>query len=377
MSLLALLTAQGGTVPPSPVEPTPPPGVSAEPIRLLTLAQTVDAPVGTRTVTTAPLSGPALIAGRTVPTSDLRLIGSLVNGDRGFIEPHSWEWQTDASEVVLRLKFGGGNMRAYQAFVDGVPLSSPYTRQDTEAQVRIPLGEPGVWHTIRVDLSGLLLTGVDTPHESRVQATAPRKKLYILGDSWVEGKSYRPKADGTGNENGPGFEHMAFLTARLLNMAPDIGGIGGTGYVNRYPDASYGAQRRMDRLVAAKPDAVLVFGSINDGGNPDVEVRAKEVYQRLANELPGVPVLVCATQDWSESDTPNATAPNPGHAAAVAVSPNVKGHVEPTVENWVTGAHKGLVNNVYDNAHLTTFGNRLYAEKLAQFIAKSLDIPAA
>ncbi|WP_409366203.1 GDSL-type esterase/lipase family protein [Neomicrococcus aestuarii] len=197
----------------------------------------------------------------------------------------------------------------------------------------------------------------------------------MLGDSWVEGKSYRPNADGTGVDNGPGFEHMAFLTARLLNAAPIIGGIGGTGYVNRYPNSHYGVASRMDRLIGHQPDMVLVFGSINDGANSGVEAAALEVYGRIANELPGVPVLVCATQDYGEG-APAATAPNPGHGAAAAASPNVAGHVEPNVENWVTSAHAGLVNNSYDNAHLTTFGNRLYAEKLAAFIAASLGITA-
>lgn len=374
MSILGLLTSAAPVV-----TPGAPPPVADQPLRLLSLVQTVDAPVVERAATISPLAGPALtVGGYTVPTSSLRLIGTTQPGDRGGVEPHSWEWRTNASEVTLRVKLGGLNMPAVQVFVDDSPTAHPYIRLSADSQVQVPLGQHGTWRTVRVDISGSTLVGVDVPGAASVQDTAPRKKLYILGDSWVEGKSYRPKADGTtGVENGPGFEHMAFLTARLLNAAPIIGGIGGTGYVNRAPDSHFGAARRMDRLIGHQPDMVLVFGSINDGGNTGVEEAAKTLYGRLANELPTTPVLVCATQDWSETDTPNATAPNPGHAAAVAVSPNVKGHVEPTVENWVTGAHKGLVNNVYDNAHLTTFGNRLYAEKLAQFIAESFGITAS
>lgn len=374
MSLLALLTGSAAPVAP---EPTPAPEIAAEPLRLLTRAQTIDAPVVERTITTAGLTAPALIPGRTVPTADLALIGTTAAMDRNQFEAHSWEFQTDADAVVLRLKAGGLNMRAHRVYVDGSPIVAPYHRQDTDAQVKIDLGAAGTWRTIRVDLSALSLQGIDVSTDARVQATAPRKKLYILGDSWVEGASYRPKADGTGNENGPGFEHMAFLTARMLNASPIIGGAGGTGYVNRAPNQHYGATSRMDRLISHRPDLVLVFGSINDGGNSLVEANAKEVYGRIANELPGVPVLVCATQDYG-GGAPAATPPNPGHTAAVAASPNVKGHVEPCVENWVTTENAATVNNwQYNTAHLTTYGNLYYAEKLAAFIAKSLDIPAA
>lgn len=371
MSLLALLTGSAAPVPP---ESTPAPEVTAEPLRLLTRAQTIDAPVVERTITTAGLTAPALIPGRTVQTADLTLIGTTAAMDRGNFEAHSWEFQTDAAAVVLRLKAGGLNMRAHRVYVDDSPIVAPYHRQDTDAQVKIDLGAAGTWRTIRVDLSALILQGIDVPTDARVQATAPRKKLYILGDSWIEGASYRPKADGTGNENGPGFEHMAFLTARMLNAAPIIGGFGGTGYVNRAPNQHYGSPTRLDRLVSHKPDAVLVFGSINDGG-ADCGPNATAVYQRIATDLPGIPVIVSGTQDWGQ--TPGPAPGNQTILNAAKAAPNVVGTVDTLAEDWVPAGDAVLNNKAHNNAHLTTEGNAYYGERTAQVIAKALGIKAS
>lgn len=380
MSYLGLLAGQGGT---APVTPTPPPPLTAEPFRLLSLAQTVDAPVVARALTTAPLTDAALVPGQTVPNSSLRLIGSDKSMDIVYrYEAHSYEWRTDAAECALRIKASGAadNMRAYRVYVDGAPATDDYIRQDADAQVRVPLGAAGTWRTVRVDLSSVTLAGVDVPTGAQVHATGQRKRLYVLGDSWTAGASYRPKAGGTGTENGPGIEHMAFLTTRLLNAEMYLGGIGGTGYKNgdyRNPPNHYGSTQRLDRLVASKPDVVLVFGSINDNNSDGAGLGqyATDLYSRLAADLPGVPVLVCGVQDWGQAFS--GTDSSPEMTRAVAAAPNVKGYVQPLVEDWVPTGDTTINNEAYNRAHLTVYGNRYYAEKLAAFIAKSLNIPAA
>ena len=382
MSLLALLT---GTSPETPTPtPEPPPGADAQPMRLLTLAQTVDAPTVERATTTAALTDPALVPGQTFPAASLRLIGTNKALDVVYrYEAHSYEWMTDAAECALRIKASGAtdNMRAYRIYVDGSPATPDYVRQETDAQVKVPLGPAGTWRTVRVDLSMVTLDGVDVPTGARVQATGARKRLYVLGDSWTSGASYRPRPGGTGTENGPGIEHMAFLTARLLDAELYLGGMGGTGYGNGAANGRhYAAQARLDRLVASRPDAVLVFGSINDTNTDGSGIGqyASQVYQRIATDLPGVPVLVCGVQDWGGTNKTPVSDSSPEVTRAVAAAPNVKGYVQPVVEDWVTDANVAMINNAqYNNAHLTVYGNRFYAEKLAAFIARSLNIPSA
>ncbi len=366
MSLLAILTAKAG---PNPTDPTPPVVPEAQPLRLLTWDQTVDAPVEKRDVLVAGPSDPPLITGQTVPLASLRRVGA-----------DSWEFLTDAAAVNFRLKQTGYGylMRAFQVYVDGAPVASNYVRCDTSAQVRIALGEAGTWRTVRLDLSSHELTGLDAPEAAAFRPAPSRRTLYILGDSWVAGASYRPKVDGTGNENGPGIEHMAFLTGRLLDAALVADGIGGTGYGNGEPAGRhYASEARLDRLVAARPDVVLVFGSINDinSDGSGIGQYASQVYQRIATDLPGVPVLVCGVQDWGQGF--NGTDSSPEMTRAVAAAPNVKGYVQPLVEDWVAQGDNTINNAAYNNAHLTVKGNRYYAEKLAAFIARSLNIPAA
>ena len=374
MSYLGLLAGQSNS---APITPEPAPGADAQPMRLLTLAQTVDAPTVERATTTAALTDSALVPGQTFPASSLRLIGTNKSLDIVYrYEAHSYEWTTDAAECALRIKASSAkdNMRAYRIYVDGSPATPDYVRQETDAQVKVPLGPAGTWRTVRVDLSMVTLEGVDVPTGARVQATGARKRLYILGDSWTSGASYRPGPGGTGTENGPGIEHMAFLTTRLLNAEMYLGGMGGTGYGNGVTNnRHYAAQPRLDRVVASKPDAVLVFGSINDGAA--VGEYATQVFQRIATDLPGVPVLVCGVQDWGQAFSGDDSRPE--LTAAVAASPNVKGYVQPLVEDWVPTGDTTINNEAYNRAHLTVYGNRYYAEKLAAFIAKSLNIPSA
>ncbi|WP_183665825.1 hypothetical protein [Neomicrococcus aestuarii] len=78
-----------------------------------------------------------------MPTASLRLIGSTSGGDRGGVEAHSWEWQTNASEVTLRLQLSGFTTPAVQVFVDDEPTAHPYIRITENSQMQIPLGAHG------------------------------------------------------------------------------------------------------------------------------------------------------------------------------------------------------------------------------------------
>lgn len=373
MSYLGLLTSRTPSVTPTPT-PTPP--APPEPLRLMTLAQTVDAPVVPFEGTLAPIAGASLVTGgERITATDARL-GRLGTPSADLTwrgEPYSYEFDYTGSALAFRFNCGAGaSTKAFRVYVDGSPTTSGHVFPAESSQYRVALGAPKT-RRIRLDLSfGMGFDGVDAEPGATVTAGPKKKRLYMLGDSWVEGTAV------TAAGQSPGMDFMGFLTGRLLNADTWTSGIGGTGYSNGASgNRHYASTARLDRLVASQPDAVLVFGSINDNNSDGSGLGqyATALYSRLATDLPGVPVLVCGVQDWGQGF--NGTDSSPEMTRAVAAAPNVKGYVQPLVEDWVAQGDNTINNAAYNNAHLTVKGNRYYAEKLAAFIARSLNIPAA
>ncbi|MBB1511967.1 hypothetical protein H5399_05030 [Tessaracoccus sp. MC1627] len=365
MNLLSLLASSGGAVIAGH------PG-NVLPLRSLTLAQTVDATPTLRTVTTAPLTDPDLVAGGeriTAGDGRLRLIGYSGTTDGIRPEAHSYEFTYTGTELAFRLDASGAPSpeRAVRVYVDGAPVTAGMVVGIVDSQYRVALGAAGL-RTVRIDLARVALTAIDTTAGAIVTATRPRTKVYILGDSWVQGYSY--VSDGAaGIQNGPGLEHMAFVTGRLLDASMVIGGIGGSGYGARQAEGlHYASAARMSRIVDHAPDYLIVFGSINDDNDAEstAGTYAAELYAHVAANLPSCRIVVVGVQDYGQAGV--VTDSSPTVTTATAAAPNVAAYVQPRVLDWVPTGDSTINNTAYNNAHLTVYGNRFYAEKLRDVV---------
>nr|WP_243850777.1 SGNH/GDSL hydrolase family protein [Modestobacter marinus] len=125
-------------------------------------------------------------------------------------------------------------------------------------------------------------------------------------------------------------------TADALGWEPVLEAVSGTGYVA--VGAEPGAapyQERVDEVVAAAPDVVVVQGSTNDAGLPTAEVHAaaETLYADLQAQLPEAQVVVVGPLIPPGSD-PVAVA---GVRTALAEAAGAAGlpFVDPLAEGWL------------------------------------------
>ncbi|MGY1858402.1 SGNH/GDSL hydrolase family protein [Modestobacter sp. SYSU DS0290] len=109
----------------------------------------------------------------------------------------------------------------------------------------------------------------------------PAVRVVFLGDSYT-----------AASETGVGY---AIRTAALLGWTPVLEAIGGTGYLTAGTlpgGAPYAA--RVDEVVAAAPDVVVVQGSTNDRGNSTeaLYTAARDLYSELGARLPEARIVV-------------------------------------------------------------------------------------
>lgn len=225
---------------------------------------------------------------------------------------------------------------------------------------------------IRVDLADVGWAGLDVGPGDVIAATAERAKLFIVGDSWVEGTSV------TAGVLHPDLWHMAFLTGRMLDASCFIGGISGSGYTARSAqDEHYLGYYRKLHAVQARPRAVLIFGSVNDGGGGSalVGTNAAALFSHLAIELPATRVIVVGPQSYGNVATSDSS---PYLKTAALAAPNVASYSDPRAEQWVTGTGNStaptgngtadVYHNGYNTSHLTAAGNAYYAARLADVV---------
>lgn len=278
-----------------------------------------------------------------------------------------------SSKVELRFS-GAGSFRVY---ADG-QIALDYTYPTVSTQYLLDFGSQAV-RTIRVDMSRVGFNGLRLPAAAWVTPTPARPKLYVLGDSWVEGASYY--YDGGTLKNNSDLMHMAFLTGRLLDASCFIGGISGSGYVGRQSVSEhYAAEPRMLNVVRSGAACVVVFGSINDSTSSAPEgANATTLYSRIAADLPTTDVVVVGRQSYGTSALTNSS---PYLKTAALAAPNVVTYADPRAENWVTGTGNStapagdgtadIYHNGDNTSHLTVAGNRYYAERLAALVAAAM-----
>jgi lysophospholipase L1-like esterase len=168
------------------------------------------------------------------------------------------------------------------------------------------------------------------------QSNSVPRRLAILGDSFLE-EDYEADAQ---------CEGLA-TQLQLQNPRLDIWalGEGGTGFVNSGPAGRTNFVGRVQDVVSANPQYVLIYGGINDTSmgtntstsNP-IYINATNLLFQLAQKLPNARLAVIGPQ-WPRSASPiydsivYNTAVLLSNACAVANVP----YVNPLATPWITG----------------------------------------
>ena len=385
MSLLLQLLRQSASPPPVEVsDPT-----------LLTLTPLSDKPAGyvfntqkalrqvENGVTVQPIS--TFGSGKVVPWNDAHMdkIGLLPSTTSS--SPVS-NLLTSAGKSAYGLSFlftgttfdveaSGGHVNVWVG--DKLASSAPVDIS-TGVGVRVTLPAAVTSKEVTVELGrDTKLTGLRIPSGASINRTGKqRRKLFVFGDSWIEGAAYETRSDGV-KRNAPNMLHMGWLTGLYLDADIYYHGIGGTAYRTGTGVNDYGSDWRVSFINQVKPDDVLVVGSINSPG-PDTE-GARAFYGKVSTANPGTSIYVQGRQSYGDStNTPGA---DTDFQTAIAEYPAVKGYVSPRVEKWITGTGNSLNGTglaaLYHNGenvnHLTDEGNDFYAQKSAQSLIRMVE----
>ncbi len=206
----------------------------------------------------------------------------------------------------------------------------------------------------------------------RPRGASPR--IYWLGDSYVAG----------GGAPFPGFDdltHVASARAGLTDVTVDA--LGGTGYVKtnvgaRFPNYLARAETNL-RSDRARPDLIVVGGSINDAGFSRQQVRtaASGLFAYLARALPRARVIVVTFTSAYPVPAPIETA-NAGVLDAARAVPNLVGALDLPAhilalrgKNDVPRLSRVLTSTTTPS-HPSPAGHALYGQLIGDFIAQRL-----
>ncbi len=183
----------------------------------------------------------------------------------------------------------------------------------------------------------------------------------FLGDSYTAGEG----ADGPGDS-------FTALAARDLGWVYEPFAIGGTGYVQPSPDLTYGS--RVDAVIAAHPDVVVIAGTRNDLGADPAEVRsaAADVFSRLRAGLPQAEIVVVGPI-WTSRSVPadvSALDAAVGDAARAAELPYISALSDP----WLDGSPELIAP---DGIHPTQLGHEVLSRRLVEALQKDGLVPAS
>ena len=207
----------------------------------------------------------------------------------------------------------------------------------------------------------------------RPQGASP-PRVYWLGDSYVAG----------GGAAFPGFDdltHVASARAGLTDVTVDA--LGGTGYVRANGSAGFPNYlvRARTNLGSerARPNLIVVGGSINDAGYSRQRVRAaaRALYAYLARALPQARVIVVTFTSAYPVPTPIETA-NAGVLDAARTAPNVIGALDLPAEVLMLRGNQGVQRLSAELISTTTAyhpspaAHRLYGRLIGDFIAQLL-----
>jgi lysophospholipase L1-like esterase len=284
---------------------------------------------------------------------------------------YTLSFRTAARHFALRVWSRGGRFRvkADGRYVDTRTRSAG---SDYASHVLDVAFDDAKRRTVQVELAdGAWVEELLLPDDADVTpGPAPRgPSIYWLGDSFTA---------GVGAVR-PGFDDLAHQASARLGLGEvTVDGLGGTGYLRantaaRFP--RYG--QRLDALRRAKPDIVVVGGSINDAPYPPAKVgqAAAQLFASLRRAAPQAKVIVVQF-------TPSYPQPagfariNAAVLAAARKAPNVAGAYDLPHDKAVrdgTDVVSGLRLQRGDG-HPTGAGHRVYGQLIAQFVSRRLKL---
>ncbi len=197
-----------------------------------------------------------------------------------------------------------------------------------------------------------------------ITAADTRPMLGVIGDSFAAGTAL-------GGAGGQGFPMMI---AERVGWRWGTTAIGGTGYVAQLPGTSLYDAGQVDRMVAVRPDVLVVEGSQNDG-RADVGAigtAATALYARLRGALPHTRIVVVGpvASNSAQAAALSRLDARVGEAARAAGLP----YVDAIAEGWFTDAQAPLIGE--DHIHPTWAGHQRIADLLGADLTRLGALPA-
>ena len=187
------------------------------------------------------------------------------------------------------------------------------------------------------------------PSPTPTPSGPPPLRMVVLGDSIASGTSY-----GGLQENG-----WPAIVAHKFGLALTNRSLPGTGYATAFlSNKPYTA--RVDEIVAAKPDIVIVEGSRNDQDPAATKLAAAEVLGKLRKGLPQAGILVIGPV---YSFTKNAGTTRVNDAVKAAAAGLGLTYIDTVKAGWFTGPEHRMIAS--DGVHPTDEGHRYMADLIA------------
>ncbi|MBC2642709.1 MULTISPECIES: SGNH/GDSL hydrolase family protein [unclassified Rhodococcus (in: high G+C Gram-positive bacteria)] len=183
-------------------------------------------------------------------------------------------------------------------------------------------------------------------------------KLAILGDSYTAGA-------GAAIDEGFGQQ-----VAALFCWDGAYFGQGGTGYTNpgQPAEGESAYLQRVNAVIEASPDVVVIQGSTNDDGGEDNTDKARKVFSAIRAGLPNAQIIALGPVAPPKED--------PARVAASrdAVRAAADGEGIPFIDPIAAGWMPGSFNFGEDGINLNRFGHKLMAENVFGSI-RQLNLP--
>ena len=235
--------------------------------------------------------------------------------------------------------------------IDGKPISAdPFIIKVADTAtfqpfVTIDTGNPDapfVRYDITLGWGANLIQIINEPGALMTAGEAPTFRLGLTGDSYAD--------SGIGPYYGGPAQTLRQFTG--VNVIPL--GQGSTGYTNDGSSSGdltkevFGGTNRLAAIAGAELDALIVVGSVNDGGSTPVATKAAALaFYAAVSPLPVIVVGVEPLYDAADPTYAGWDALNDALIEAADEAPNVIGFVDWRGEDWLTGT--GSQSNIqYD-----------------------------
>lgn len=299
--------------------------------------------------------------------------GTPIAGGSAYL--HSVEFIFDGSAFEF-IAFADGTEWAYRLWVDGVPKA---TRGETQA------GSNGNDNRLKVDFGSRAQRLIRIDHfrsvgpikvwigpQDSISPAPPRSgKILIFGDSF---------ADAANNVNALNVYSMTLVN--LLGAGDYyIDGQGSTGFTSpgSAPKTVY-----LNRINLVPdnwtPDVILLQGSTNDGGSPNITTAAQTAIARCRARWPDA-VLALTGLILPQASSSFSAGNQANNAALTALAPSVDIFIDPVAKGWFSGtgwvgATTGIGNaDIYrssDSVHPTQAGHDYIAARIAHDLMAGL-----